>query len=51
MAGLLCPKLLDKKVFNKDVEDRIRFYLKNIPGNVGAYSESVGYKFARTSAT
>lgn len=51
MSCIICPELLDKKVFHVDVENRARFFLKEIGPNVGAYSESMGYKFVRKIVT
>jgi len=43
----MCPELLEKQVFHVDVCNRARFFIKEIGTNVGAYSESCGYKFVR----
>lgn len=47
MACIMCPELLEKQVFHIDVCNRARFFIKEIGTNVGAYSESCGYKFVR----
>jgi alanine transaminase len=51
LSALVYPKLLENEAtaatFPKDVKERAKKYLKNIPGGVGAYSESQGLQIVR----
>ncbi|KRW98564.1 Pyridoxal phosphate-dependent transferase [Pseudocohnilembus persalinus] len=50
LSGILNPDLIEEGAFkNQDVVNRVKFYQKNIKGNVGAYTNSLGYEFVRQS--
>lgn len=49
LASCFNPALIEKMPFHKDVKERARFYHSNVHGLMGAYSESVGYRFVRES--
>lgn len=47
LACLMSPDLVESQHFHKDIRNRAKHYQSLIAGGVGAYSESIGYKFAR----
>jgi len=44
---MLNKDLLHSSSIHKDVKKRAEFYFNSIGCGVGAYSESIGYKFGR----
>ena len=47
MTCLLNRDLIEKNVYNDDVINRAKYYIKNMGVNIGAYSDPPGYKFIR----
>lgn len=41
------PQSIDQMPFHKDVKNRSKFYNSNVTALMGAYSDSVGYRFVR----
>jgi len=47
LSCLLSPELIETNIFPEGVRKRAKYYHENIKGNIGAYSQSPGYKFVR----
>ena len=47
LACCFNPLMIDQMPFHKDVKNRGKFYNSNVTALLGAYSDSVGYRFVR----